>query len=95
MEEKLKVVIAEDNQLFREGLKAMLSSRKDLEVVAEARDGIEAYRAVQRSQPDFLLLDLSMPRMNGFGVIKDVKSLRPETIILVLTIHESDEHVLE
>jgi DNA-binding NarL/FixJ family response regulator len=95
MEEKRKVVIAEDNQLFREGLKAMLSSRKDLEVVAEAKDGLEAYRAVQREKPDFLLLDLSMPRMNGLGVIKDVKSLRPETIILVLTIHESDEHVLE
>lgn len=95
MDDKLKVLIAEDNQLFREGLKAMLSGRSDLEVVAEAKDGIEAYRAVQRHNPKMLLLDLSMPKMNGIGVIKDVKAIAPETIILVLTIHESDEHVLE
>jgi len=95
MEDPVKVLIAEDNQLFREGLKAMLRSRKDLVVVAEAKDGIEAYRAVQRKKPDFLLLDLSMPKMNGLGVIRDVKSQYPETLILVLTIHESDEHVLE
>jgi DNA-binding NarL/FixJ family response regulator len=95
MEDPVKVIIAEDNQLFREGLKAMLRSRKDLAVVAEAKDGIEAYRAVQRKKPDFLLLDLSMPKMNGLGVIRDVKSQYPETLILVLTIHESDEHVLE
>ena len=95
MTEKLKVAIAEDNQLFREGLKALLASWENLEVVGEAEDGIQAFRMVQRHKPHLLFLDLSMPKMNGIGVLKDVKSLRPETIVLVLTIHESDEHVLE
>jgi DNA-binding NarL/FixJ family response regulator len=95
MSEKCKVVIAEDNQLFREGLKALLASWENLEVVGEAEDGIQAFRMVQRHKPHLLFLDLSMPKMNGVGVLKDVKSLRPETIVLVLTIHQSDEHVLE
>ena len=95
MSEKCKVVIAEDNQLFREGLKALLASWENLEVVGEAQDGIQAFRMVQQHKPQLLFLDLSMPKMNGVGVLKDVKSLRPETIVLVLTIHQSDEHVLE
>ena len=56
MNKKTKVVIAEDHQLFREGLKAMLQSRDDLELVGEAADGLEAIRVVQRLQPDLLLL---------------------------------------
>lgn len=92
---KKKVVIAEDHQLFREGLKSMLSSRDDLEVVDEARDGLEAIRCVKRNQPDLLLLDLSMPRLSGISVMKDVKRQFPEVKILALTIHESDQYVLE
>jgi len=95
MVEKRKVVIAEDNQLFREGLKALLASWENLQVVAEAEDGIQAFRMVQRHKPDLVFLDLSMPKMNGISVLRDVKRLRPETLVLVLTIHESDEHVLE
>jgi DNA-binding NarL/FixJ family response regulator len=95
MNKKTKVVIAEDHQLFREGLKAMLQSRDDLELVGEAADGLEAIRVVQRLQPDLLLLDLSMPRLSGISVMKDVKRQFPEILILALTIHESDQYVLE
>jgi DNA-binding NarL/FixJ family response regulator len=90
-----KVVIAEDHQLFREGLKSMLCGRSDLKIVGEAQDGLEAILCVKRNKPDLLLLDLSMPRMSGISVIKDVKSQFPEVRILALTIHESDEYVLE
>ena len=92
---KKKVAIAEDHQLFREGLKSMLSKRDDLDIVGEASDGLSAIRCVKRNQPDLLLLDLSMPRLSGISVIKDIKSQFPETKILTLTIHESDQYVLE
>jgi DNA-binding NarL/FixJ family response regulator len=95
MKSQRKVVIAEDHQLFREGLKSMLYGKSDLKVVGEAQDGLEALLCVKRNKPDLLLLDLSMPRMSGISVIKDVKSQFPEVRILALTIHESDEYVLE
>jgi DNA-binding NarL/FixJ family response regulator len=90
-----RIVIAEDHQLFREGLKSMLTDMEDLLVVAEAKDGLEAIRSVKRNTPDLLLLDLSMPRLSGISVIKDIKSQFPEIKILALTIHESDQYVLE
>jgi DNA-binding NarL/FixJ family response regulator len=95
MPNKTKVVIAEDHQLFREMLREMLESREDLEVVAEASDGLEAIRCVKKTNPDLLLLDLSMPRLNGVSVVKDVRLQFPDIKILVLTIHESDDFVLE
>jgi DNA-binding NarL/FixJ family response regulator len=90
-----KITIVEDHQLFREGLKSMLTTRRDLEVIGEAEDGIEALRCVKRQPPDLLLLDLSMPRLSGISVMKDVKRQFPDVRILALTIHESDEYVLE
>jgi DNA-binding NarL/FixJ family response regulator len=92
---KKKVVIAEDHQLFREGLLAMLADREDLEFVAEAQDGIDAIRCVKKNNPDLLMLDLSMPRLSGISVIKDLRSQFPDLKILVLTVHESDQYVLE
>lgn len=90
-----KIIIVEDHQLFREGLKAMLGSRNDFEVIAEAEDGLEALEVVRENHPDLLLLDLSMPRLGGISVIKEVKRLYPGIAILALTIHESDQYVLE
>ena len=95
MPQKHTIVIAEDHQLFREGLKSMLADNEHFDVIAEAEDGLEAIRHIRRKQPDLLLLDLSMPRLSGISVIKDVKSAFPEVKILALTIHESDQYVLE
>ena len=92
---KTKVVIVEDHKLFREGLKSLLADKDDLEVVGEAGDGLEAIRTVKRCQPDMILLDLSMPKMNGISVMKEIKSQYPEIKIMALTIHESDQYVLE
>lgn len=95
MENRKKVVIAEDHQLFREGLKALLAVREDLDVVGEAQDGLEAIRSIRKHTPDLLILDLSMPRLSGISVLNDVRSQYPDMKILVLTIHESDQYVLE
>jgi len=95
MDEKKTVFIAEDHQLFRDGLKAMLASKDGLEVVGEARDGLEAINSIKKRQPDLLLLDLSMPRLSGISVIKELRRQFPDMRILVLTIHESDQYVIE
>lgn len=92
---KKTVVIVEDHKLFREGLKSMLSRRDDLDVIGEAEDGLEALRIIKHHTPDLLLLDLSMPRLSGISVMKDAKSQFPDIKILALTIHESDQYVLE
>lgn len=95
VEGKIKVVIVEDHKLFREGLKSLLSDKADLEVVGEAGDGLEAIRIVKKCRPELMLLDLSMPKMNGISVMKEIKNQFPDTKIMALTIHESDQYVLE
>ncbi|MCU0613967.1 MAG: response regulator transcription factor [Desulfobacterales bacterium] len=89
------IVLAEDHRLLREGVRALLHSRRDFQVVCEAENGIEAIRCVEKHAPDLILLDLSMPKMSGLSVIKEIKSRFPEVKILTLTIHESDQYVLE
>jgi DNA-binding NarL/FixJ family response regulator len=95
MQKTHRVFIVEDHQLFREGLKAMLNRRDDIDVVDEAEDGIEAVRRIRKASPDLILMDLSMPKMGGISVMKEVKREMPQARILALTIHESDQYVLE
>ena len=92
---KRTMVVAEDHKILREGLKSLLKTVEDVDVVAEAADGIEAIRCVENHHPKLLLLDLSMPKMNGISVIRDLKSRFPETRILVLTIHDTEDYILE
>ena len=92
--EKKKIVIAEDHTILREGLKALLSSSTELEVVGEAEDGREAVKLASELAPDLILMDLSMPRMNGIEAIKEIKKRHPEIKILVLTVYKTEEYVL-
>lgn len=93
MAEKRKVVIAEDHTILREGLRALLSSSPDFEIVGEAEDGRDAIQCVENVKPDLVLMDLSMPRMNGMDAIREIKKLCPGTKILVLTVHKAEEYV--
>jgi DNA-binding NarL/FixJ family response regulator len=95
LEQKYHIFIVEDHQLFREGLKSMLNTRDDVEIIGEAEDGLEAVRQIRKAKPDLVLLDLSMPKMGGISVMREVKRELPATRILALTIHESDQYVLE
>ena len=95
MGEKKRIVIAEDHRILREGLKSLLASRPEFEVVGEAEDGLDAISKVRESKPDLVLLDLSMPRLDGLSAIRDIKKVSPETRILALTIHTDEDYVLE
>jgi DNA-binding NarL/FixJ family response regulator len=92
---KTAIVIVEDHRLFREGLKSLLADKTNFEIVGEAGDGLEALRCVRKRRPNLVLLDISMPKMNGISVMREIKSQFPEIKILALTIHQSDHYVLE
>ena len=94
MSEKVRIVIAEDHTILREGLRSLLSSSANFEIVGEAGDGREAIRQVKKFKPDLILTDLSMPRMNGMEAIKEIKRESPATKILVLTVHRAEEYIL-
>ncbi len=88
-----RIVIAEDYTILREGLRSLLSSSPQFEIVGEAEDGQEAIQSVDRLKPDLALMDLSMPRMNGMDAIREIKKRSPETKVLVLTVHKTEEYI--
>jgi len=90
---KYRIVIAEDYTIVREGLRSLLSSYPDFEIVGEAEDGREAIQCVERLKPDLILMDLSLPRTDGMTAIKEIKYRSPETKILVLTVHKTEGYV--
>jgi len=92
--ERHRIVIAEDYTILREGLRALISSNPDYEVVGEAGDGHEAIQRVEKLKPHLVLMDLSMPRMNGMDAIREIRKRVPETKIVVLTIHKTEEYIL-
>ena len=95
MQEASRIVIAEDHTILREGLRALLSAEPALQVVGEAKDGREAIRRVEQLKPDLILMDLSMPRMNGVEAIREIKNRTPEAKVLALTVHKVEEFVVE
>jgi DNA-binding NarL/FixJ family response regulator len=94
MSPRYRIVIAEDHTILREGLRSLLSSHSDFEIVGEAQDGREAIRCVEKMKPNLILTDLSMPRMNGMEAIREIRKQSPETKILVLTVHKTEEYIL-
>jgi DNA-binding NarL/FixJ family response regulator len=85
-----RVLIADDHAIVRTGLRALLKSEPSLQLVGEATGGYEAIEMVADSQPDILVLDLSMPDLDGIAVTKKLKPAHPDLKILILTIHEDD-----
>jgi DNA-binding NarL/FixJ family response regulator len=92
--EKKRIVIAEDHTILREGLRALLSSDPEFDVVGEADDGLDAIECVENLTPDLVLMDLSLPRMNGMDAIMEIKKRCPETKVLALTVHRTEEYIL-
>jgi two-component system response regulator NreC len=94
MNRKYKVVIAEDHTILRAGLRALLAAKPNLEVVGEAEDGYAAIRSAEKHRPDLVLMDLSMPRLNGMEAIRDIKKRTPDIKIIALTVHNTEEYIL-
>jgi DNA-binding NarL/FixJ family response regulator len=86
-----KVLIVDDLPQARDGLHVLLDTFPQIEIVGEAADGQEAVRLVQAFQPDVVLMDVHMPRMNGLDATQMIKALRPETVVIVLTVHSNHE----
>ena len=90
----IKVVVADDHTLFREGIRRILSLEKDILVVGEASRGDEVTKVVERAKPDVLLLDLKMPKGDVVQTLLDVKEKNPATKVLILTAYSEDENIL-
>ncbi len=92
---KIRVLVVEDQAVVREGLVAMLAYVSDIEVVAQAEDGIHAISLLQQVRPDVILLDLVMPRQDGLATIPMIMAIMPDAHILVLTSFADDERVFQ
>jgi len=92
---KMRILLADDHTILRAGLKMMLNAQPDMEVVGEAQDGRQAIQEAQRLQPDVVLMDITMPDMNGIEATKHIKRNHPAARVLILTMHEHDEYVFQ
>ena len=93
MKQKLNVLLADDHKLLRAGLKLLLQRNPDIAVVGEAADGEQTIQLYQQLEPDLLLLDLSMPKMDGLDCLREIKSRWPEAKVIVLTMHEDENYI--
>ena len=91
---RVRVLVADDHTLVRQGLVSLLAESGECEVVAEAADGVEAVERARATRPDVALLDLSMPRLSGLEAVRRIHAELPRTRILVLTAHEEEEYVV-
>jgi len=95
MESKIKVLIADDHPLFRQGIKQILELEKDITVVAQAANGDDAVQLAREQKPDVILMDINMPGSNGLQAIKEIKDENINSKIIVLTIHEDREYLIK
>lgn len=90
---KLRIVIADDHTLVRAGLVGLLTNMDDVNVVGEAADGREALRLIKDLQPDIVILDVSMPELNGLDTAERARQVSPETKVIILSMHGIEEYV--
>jgi len=91
--EKIRIIIADDHAVVREGTRTLLEREDDMEVVGEAEDGKEAVNLIEKLKPDVAILDISMPKLNGIEVTRQIKPRFPSIAILILTSYDNDEYV--
>lgn len=94
-QEKIKVLLVDDHAMFRAGIRMLLETQEDFEVVGEADDGSEAIRKTKELKPDVVLMDIGMKGMNGLDATRNIKKASPATQVLALTMHDSEEYFFE
>ncbi len=90
---KIRVILADDHPVVRDGLAAMVNQQADMEVVAEAGDGEEAITLYEQHRPDVMVLDLRMPKRDGVAVVQRVLEINPRACLLIMTTYGGDEEV--
>ena len=91
----LRILIADDHEVARKGIRALLETRQGWEICGEAKDGREAVECAKQMKPDVVLLDIGMPSLNGLDAARQIRTALPETSILILTMHDSEQVVRE
>jgi two-component system response regulator NreC len=92
---KIRVFIADDHQVLREGIRLLLEKETDMEAVGEAENGRDAVAKVGQLNPDIVLMDITMPGLNGLEATREIKQKYPATKVLILTMHETDQYLSE
>jgi len=91
---KISILIADDHELIRQALRTVINNELDMEVIGEAKDGEQAIDLATKLKPDAIVMDIEMPKLSGVEATKRIKEILPDAIILVLTVHDSNEYIL-
>lgn len=92
---KVRIMIADDHSLFREGLRRILNMEDDFEIIAECGDGIQVIEACSRQQPDVVIMDINMPVENGVAATEKLREYFPDVKVIILSIHDDESYVFE
>ena len=95
LRDRIRVVLADDHPVVRDGLAAMVNQQADMEVVAEAGDGEEAIALYEQHRPDVMVLDLRMPKRDGVAVVQRILEINPKACILIMTTYDGDEDIFQ
>ena len=92
---RIRVLLADDHAILRDGLRALLEENEDIEIVGQAADGLETVHMARQLQPDVVVMDIGMPRLNGLEAIRRIHKIDPEIRVLILSQHEDCDHILD
>jgi len=94
MNSKIKIILTDDHRIFRDGIKSLLSENEEIQIIGEASDGYELMEMLKMITPDLVIMDITMPKLSGIEVTKQITSLYPEMGILILSMHTNEEFVI-
>jgi two-component system response regulator NreC len=91
--DKIRILLADDHAILRDGIRALLEDEPEMEVVGEAENGLDVVRMADQLRPDIVLMDIGMPRLNGLEATRQILNLSPQTRVLILTMHDNEEYI--